>query len=134
MHLKKNRKIYLVMGFTDMRKQINGLAQIAEAKKSKELLSGNYFVFLGKTLRVIKMLYWNKTGFCQGRFLIFPIQTNLGKLSPTVASIARHKKLCVFFFDLVPRDEISLHNPSILLIKFTSEDHIEFLKFRYFFW
>ncbi|HNV37156.1 MAG: IS66 family insertion sequence element accessory protein TnpB [Spirochaetota bacterium] len=45
MHLKKNRKIYLVMGFTDMRKQINGLAQIAEAKKPKKLLSGNYFVF-----------------------------------------------------------------------------------------
>ncbi len=45
MYLKKNRKIYLVMGFTDMRKQINGLAQIAEAKKPKELLSGNYFVF-----------------------------------------------------------------------------------------
>jgi hypothetical protein len=43
MYLKKNRKIYLVMGFTDMRKQINGLAQIAEAKKPKELLSGNYF-------------------------------------------------------------------------------------------
>ena len=43
MYLRKNLKIYLVMGFTDMRKQINGLAQIAEAKKSKELLSGNYF-------------------------------------------------------------------------------------------
>ena len=64
MYLKKNRKIYLVMGFTDMRKQINGLAQIAEEKKPKELLSGNYFVFLGKTRRVMKILYWDKTGFC----------------------------------------------------------------------
>ncbi len=50
MYLRKNRKIYLVMGFTDMRKQINGLAQIAEAKKPKE--------------RVMKILYWDKTGFC----------------------------------------------------------------------
>ena len=64
MYLKKNRKIYLMMGFTDMRKQINGLAQIAEAKKPKELLSGNYFVFLGKTRRVMKIIYWDKTGFC----------------------------------------------------------------------
>jgi len=64
MYLKKNRKIYLVMGFTDMRKQINGLAQIAEAKKPKELLSGNYFVLLGKTRRVMKILSWDKTGFC----------------------------------------------------------------------
>ena len=64
MYLRKNRKIYLVMGFTDMRKQINGLAQITEAKKPKELLSGNYFVFLGKTRRVMKILYWDKTGFC----------------------------------------------------------------------
>jgi len=38
MYLKKNRKIYLVMGFADMRKQINGLAQIAQEKKPKELL------------------------------------------------------------------------------------------------
>ncbi len=62
MYLRKNRKIYLVMGFTDMRKQINGLAQIAEARKPKELLSGDYFVFLGRMSRVMKILYWDKTG------------------------------------------------------------------------
>ncbi len=62
--LRKNRRIYLIVGFTDMHKQINGLAQLAEAKKPKELLSGNYFVFLGKTRRVMKILCRDKTGFC----------------------------------------------------------------------
>ena len=37
--LRKNRMIYLIVGFTDMHKQINGLAKIAEAKKPKELLA-----------------------------------------------------------------------------------------------
>ena len=45
MYFKKDRQIHLVVDITDMRKQINGLAQIAEAKKPKKLLSGNYFVF-----------------------------------------------------------------------------------------
>jgi len=62
--LEGSEDLSCVMGFIDMREQINGLAQIAEAKKPIELLSRNYFVFLGKTWRVMKMLYWDTTGFC----------------------------------------------------------------------
>ena len=48
MYFKKDRAIYLVTGITDIRKQINGLAQIADEKKADSVLSGDYFVFLGK--------------------------------------------------------------------------------------
>jgi len=64
MYFKKDRQIHLVAGITDMRKQINGLAQIANEKKSDRVFSGDYFVFLGKTRRVMKVLYWDHTGFC----------------------------------------------------------------------
>ncbi|OQB97582.1 MAG: IS66 Orf2 like protein [Spirochaetes bacterium ADurb.Bin110] len=64
MVLRKSKAIYLVSGVTDMRKQITGLASIIEAKKPGEIFSGNYFVFLGKSRRVMKIIYWDKTGFC----------------------------------------------------------------------
>jgi transposase len=64
MYFKKDRQIHLVVDITDMRKQINGLAQIAHEKKSDRVFSGDYFVFLGKTRRVMKVLYWDHTGFC----------------------------------------------------------------------
>jgi len=64
MYFKKDRQIHLVAGITDMRKQINGLAQIANEKKADRVFSGDYFVFLGKTRRVMKVLYWDHTGFC----------------------------------------------------------------------
>jgi transposase len=64
MYLKRNKTIYIVAGITDMRKQINGLSAIAQNKKSEAVFSGAYFVFLGKTRRVMKILYWDRTGFC----------------------------------------------------------------------
>ena len=64
MYLRKDRTIYLIAGITDMRKQINGLAAIAQAKKPDAVFSGSYFVFLGKTRKVMKILYWDRSGFC----------------------------------------------------------------------
>jgi len=64
MYFKKDRAMYLVAGITDMRKQINGLARIANEKKADSVFSGDYFVFLGKTRRTMKVLYWDRTGFC----------------------------------------------------------------------
>ncbi len=64
MYFKKDRAIHLVAGVTDMRKQINGLAQIANEKKADRVFAGDYFIFLGKTRKVMKVLYWDRTGFC----------------------------------------------------------------------
>jgi len=64
MYFKKHRKIYIVAGITDMRKQINGLASLAQARKPSRVFSGSYFVFLGKRRNVKKILYWDRTGFC----------------------------------------------------------------------
>jgi len=64
MVLSKERRIFIKTGYTDMRKQINGLSAIAEAGMPEPPLSGAYLVFCGKTKRVIKILYWDATGFC----------------------------------------------------------------------
>ena len=64
MYLRKDRTIYLVAGMTNMRKKINGLSAIAQDKQPAALFSGSYFVFLGKTRKVMKILYWGKSGFC----------------------------------------------------------------------
>ncbi len=60
----KDRKIFIKTGFTDMRKQINGLSAIAEGSMPEPPLSGAYFVFCGRTRKLIKVLYWDRTGFC----------------------------------------------------------------------
>lgn len=60
----KDRRVFIKTGFTDMRKQINGLSAIAEVSMVEPPLSGAYFVFCGKTRKIIKVLYWDATGFC----------------------------------------------------------------------
>ena len=60
----KDKRIFIKTGSTDMRKQINGLALLAQEAMPEPPLSGAYFVFCGKTHRIIKVLYWDSTGFC----------------------------------------------------------------------
>lgn len=57
-------KIFVRPGATDMRKQITGLAIIAESVMCLQPFSGNLFLFCGRTRKVLKVLYWDKTGFC----------------------------------------------------------------------
>ena len=64
MELGKEKRIFVRLVFTDMRKQINGLAAIVQQLRPEGPFDGSYFVFCGKTRRVLKILYWDATGFC----------------------------------------------------------------------
>ena len=57
-------RIFVRPGTTDMRKQINGLAVIAEALMGQQPFSGNLFLFCGRNRNVLKVLYWDRNGFC----------------------------------------------------------------------
>lgn len=57
-------RIFVRPGVTDMRKQINGLAIIAEAVMNQKPFSGNLFLFCGRSRNVMKALYWDRNGFC----------------------------------------------------------------------
>ena len=64
MVLRKETKIFVQLGFTDMRKQINGLSAIVQRSRPQGPFEEAYYVFCGKTKKVIKILYWDKTEFC----------------------------------------------------------------------
>ena len=57
-------RIFVRPGATDLRKQINGLAAMAQGEMSKDPFSGSLFVFCNKTRKLLKTLYWDRTGFC----------------------------------------------------------------------
>jgi transposase len=57
-------QIYFYNKETDMRKSINGLSAIVQYELSLNPLSGHLFVFLGKRKNAVKILFWDRDGFC----------------------------------------------------------------------
>ena len=51
-------------GATDMRKQINGLALIVQEQMEMDPFQDALFVFCNGQRRILKALYWDRTGFC----------------------------------------------------------------------
>lgn len=56
-------KIFIQPGITDMRKQINGLSIAVEEMKENPM-SGNLYMFCNKSRRRLKIIYWDRNGFC----------------------------------------------------------------------
>ena len=57
-------KVYLAMGNTDMRKAINGLSILVEGNMNLDPFSGHLFVFCNRRRNILKILYWDRNGFC----------------------------------------------------------------------
>ena len=57
-------KMYLAKDATDMRKGFPGLIALTEAVLRQEPTSGHLFVFLNRRRDLMKILYWDGTGFC----------------------------------------------------------------------
>lgn len=55
--------IYLRTGATDMRKSINGLSALVQNEMRLDPFGNCYFLFCGRSRRIIKLLYWDRTGF-----------------------------------------------------------------------
>ena len=56
--------IYLCRDPVDFRKGINGLSVLVEATLKFDPFSRNLFCFVNKRRNQIKVLYWQRTGFC----------------------------------------------------------------------
>ena len=56
--------VFLVLGATDMRKAINGLSVMVADVLDLDPLGGAYFVFCNRSRSIIKVLQWDRNGFC----------------------------------------------------------------------
>lgn len=59
----KVRNYYIACGYTDMRKQIDGLVSTVQMQFKKEPDEESIFLFCGRKADRIKALYWDGTGY-----------------------------------------------------------------------
>jgi transposase len=57
-------KVYLAAGKTDLRRSIDGLAHLVAGQMDLDPLSGHLFVFCNRRRTMVKVLYWDRNGFC----------------------------------------------------------------------
>lgn len=57
-------QVYIATGVTDMRKSINGLSIMVAEHLTLNPLSGHLFCFCNRKRDIVKILYWDRNGFC----------------------------------------------------------------------
>ena len=62
--LSAGTKVFLAAGSTDLRRSIDGLALLVAAQLEMDPLSGHLFVFCNRRRTIVKVLYWDRNGFC----------------------------------------------------------------------
>jgi transposase len=62
--LPSHTRVFLAPGSTDMRKAINTLSILVEDTLRLDPFSGHLFVFCNHRNTILKVLYWDRNGFC----------------------------------------------------------------------
>ena len=57
-------QVYLATGSTDMRKSIDSLSILVADRLDLDLFSGYLFCFCNRKKDMVKILYWDRNGFC----------------------------------------------------------------------
>jgi transposase len=90
-------RIWLCTQPTDMRKSFNGLSALVKSQLEEDPLSGQLFAFINKRKTQMKVLYFDRTGYCiwakrleQGQFN-FQSQSNGKKLLEGI-KIEKHRQ------------------------------------------
>lgn len=60
---ERSAQVYLYTGVVDMRKSIDGLSLLVEAKMALTPMQSALFVFCNRGRDKVKMLYWERNGF-----------------------------------------------------------------------
>jgi len=56
-------RIFIRPGTTDLRKAVNGLSVMIERQMQENPFSGSVYIFCNRERKLIKAVYWDKTGF-----------------------------------------------------------------------
>jgi transposase len=64
MKFEREARVYVAVGVTDLRKAINGLSVLAKEQLGQDPFGGSYFAFSNRGRNRIKVLYWDRNGFC----------------------------------------------------------------------
>ena len=62
--LHDNRRYFLYQPATNMRKSFDGLSGVVRQCMELNVLNGDVFIFLNKRRNQLKLLCWDKDGFC----------------------------------------------------------------------
>src|SRR4030042_1489444 len=57
-------RVYLCCEPTDMRKSFDGLEAATRSVLKRDPLSGHMFVFMNRRANLIKILFWDRSGYC----------------------------------------------------------------------
>jgi transposase len=57
-------RVFIALVATDMRKSFDGLANETRRRIEQDPLSGHLFVFFNRRRTLVKVLYWDRIGFC----------------------------------------------------------------------
>lgn len=56
--------IYVATGTVDMRRSFDGLAEVVRQVLQKDPLSGALFLFVNRPSNRLKLIWWDKSGYC----------------------------------------------------------------------
>jgi len=82
----------------DMRKSFDGLSAVAAQVVQEDVLSGSLFLFINRSKTILKVLFWDRTGWCvvakrleRGRFEVSKSFLNYRELELLFDGICRRK-------------------------------------------
>ena len=58
-----NARIFIHPGSADLRKGVSGLTAVVQEKMKENPFSGSVYIFCNRERKLIKAVYWDKTGF-----------------------------------------------------------------------
>ncbi len=62
--MSESGTVHLVLGYTDMRKSIDTISIRLSRIKGINIFDGSKFIFCNKRQTIIKVLYYDRNGFC----------------------------------------------------------------------
>ena len=57
-------RFFIRPGITDLRKAVNGLSVIIQNEMKKDPFEKAFYLFCNRDSKLLKIVYWDRTGFC----------------------------------------------------------------------